>query len=329
MLGWLERSPAYYQMNLHGNKEETESKALERGSLLHLYVEKPEDFVVAEFKKPGEKTAKFIEEIVSLEKASSELEMKVPKEDLYKQAYDKVGFSYSLSKMMEIFREKRQQQYYKYLKTDGNKVVLSSTDHYLITNAINAIRNSKIMREMLFMEEFNPSLIALSEMESYFDYSVYSPYVDELITVPCKARLDKVFIDEQNKKIIIVDLKTTSSNPYGALIRIGKSGKAYLDFKGTGWLQSVLTWGYHRQNFFYLEAARKELEAKFPGFTYEFYFAVVELGNTFDTAVYQLNGILVYEYAKKELEDLLARYHYHQKTGNWRTPIGGDKIILA
>jgi hypothetical protein len=113
----------------------------------------------------------------------------------------------------------------------GNKKVISSSD-IVTLNTIERNFNSNPYTSGCFIQP-NGDIEVINKLVIQFTVE------DRL----CKAELDKVIIDHQNKTVSPIDLKTTSDNPYN-------------------FNYSFFKYGYHVQSAWYTEALRQWLVSK-------------------------------------------------------------------
>ena len=318
MLGWLEQGPAYYLSKLNNDEEKEISKSLENGSIIHSYIEDPSAFVIAEADKVTGKMGAYIEEFART--GDSE------------KAYKKAEFSISKEKVEDSFKkEDKNQVYYNYLlltKTDS--IILTKDQKSLIQNVINVINNTPLFLKTLGLD-FVKNKELYNEVECYWDYKLKG------LSIPVKAKPDVILVDHVQKIIEVSDLKTTSSRPDGILIPVlsqeNLTGKAYLDYKGTHWMDKYLKYRYYRQKFFYTEAVKncepfKSLYEK--GYKIIFNFAVICTGTGYGTAVYtdlspDMAPLDRPFYAKEEIEYLLLEYHKYIVENN---PVPTKSLLL-
>ena len=122
-------------------------------------------------------------------------------------AYDS---SYSNKKSNEIkIKEAKEiidsnQEYLKYLENADTKKVISFADLTLLKTIKSNLQEHKKANELLF--DFADSYEVHNEFHINWEY----PNASEFGDLSCKSLLDRVMIDKVNKKIILIDLKTTS-----------------------------------------------------------------------------------------------------------------------
>jgi hypothetical protein len=176
--------------------------------------------------------------------------------------------------------------YFEFLKEAEGKIMLTHDDY----------EKANLCKQSLALNDMANSLLWWSgthynEQEVYFEYE----------GVDCKSKIDKIVIDDDNKKIKLVDLKTTSKNVYN----FGKSVEYY---------------DYDRQLYFYTQAVRAFLGDKYKDYEIECYFVVVQTTSLNESAVYLVSeGIL--ERGKEKFTNLFNRLKFHLDTQNFEVPI--------
>ncbi len=304
MLGWLDRSPAYYLSRINGDAEEKESKSLERGKLLHYYLESPDSFIVEDFDRPTEGAVGFLNAYYECNDVE--------------RAKEKSSHGWSVKVLKEkILDSESGKKYLEFLAGSKDKLVLSKEQKYLIDNAIKSIKNNPIVAPLVY----DTTGEIYNELELYWEKQLTSGRVN------CKGKLDKVKVDHSKKIIRVIDYKSTSKTPFGKLIKVHSFGDAQLDYSGTGWFTSFLNYKYYRQAGMYYDGIKHHFaELIEKGYKIEFLFVVIELGGPFDVAVYSITDSLI-GYGLSDQSDLLNQFIYYQTTGDWSTPYGFNKIV--
>lgn len=270
-LGWLKQSPILFKNSTTFGYEKKDNLSLERGSLLHLFILEPQKFIVADIKPITGMLGTFIKEM--------------SKSDDLEQAYKKSGFTLSLEKVKENFMKEESQSYYKFLKQSDGKLAIPSRTKYLLDKAKDNLIANKKSNDLLF----NDFIHSKNNIEIYIEYVIEFLYEG----VNCKAKIDKFFIDHKNKKIILVDLKTT--------------GKPMYKFK-----ESFLFYEYNRQLAFY----KKAIQLKF-GLDYDFeiFIVAVALDTAHDeAAVFKISNELI-KSGEDSYNNLINLYKEHLKYG--------------
>lgn len=308
MLGWLDRSPAYYLQKLSYNAEEKETKSLEYGKLLHTYFEKPDAFIVEDFEKPTGKAGEFLDAYFLLK-------------DI-KKAKDKINHGWSEDVLKnKVLDSKDGQKYLDFLKLSSDRLALTKDQKYKLDGAIKSLNNNPLVTELLY-----------SDLESYNEQEIYweeNPYINNTqYEVKCKGKLDKIILDHKKKKIIIIDLKSTSDTPYGNLVKTHSTSDPQIDYKASGWFISFMKYKYYRQAGMYTKAINVYFKDLIKDdYKIEFIFIVSELGKSFDTAVYKVSDTMI-GYGIAEVDRLITDYNFYKQMNEWNIPQQYKKIRI-
>lgn len=293
MLGWLKRSPVYFKACVEKKFEQKETTSLERGTLLHTYILEPEKFIVADIEPVGGMMGEFIRHLAA----------GVPSAE----AHQKVGFKYSLAKVIENLEKPENQTYYNFLLEATDKLVISKNDKYIIERCKESIVNNKTASNLLFHTE--------GDVEIYNEYEIFE---DDFIVkgFKAKAKLDRVIVNRKEGWAIISDLKTTSKTCYGELRRLHDTGVPSIDYYATGFMSSYIGYNYYRQQAYYAALALKHFGVE----SVTSFVIPVETNGMFECAVYKQSrefGMM----GLNEIKSLISRYMWHEKTDIWTLPM--------
>lgn len=130
------------------------------------------------------------------------------------------------------------QDYHKQNVESKNLIPLSNDQYENIKNNVNALKESEFTKQY-----FNGST---EDWDIYYQFPIIWEYFDKVLnmTIHCKSLLDILIIDNKNKKIYPIDLKTT-----------GKEVEKFPD--------SFIYWNYYIQSSFYTDAV-KYLKNQYP-----------------------------------------------------------------
>ncbi len=212
-LSTFKKGPKYYQdLYITKKRERTTGPALIFGSLLDCLLFTPKDFdnnfkIVEKVEVTG-KLGLFIENLAKIEQTCDEERSKnllifdFTKEELYENAYRTAGFKEAIKNVIADFNKPIPQKYYEYQKElakgeQGKKFV--SNEEYLKAQQIISMLNTNTFTQKVFKK---PGF-------SQFKIEWYHQLFPE---IPFISILDYVYIDDKNKKIYIIDLKTTGEN---------------------------------------------------------------------------------------------------------------------
>ena len=204
-IGWfIKKGPKYLKEMLNNEREGLKLPQLEKGTMIHEYILQPEefwkDYIILDFEVPKVKQQKdFCEAYVS--------SLELLEDDKKLQAYRS---SYTNTKSNEIALKEaselciKYENYIKYLKQKDDKKVISFADLNLLKNIKKNLEEHKKANELLY--KYPNTFEVHNEFHINWEY----PHAFEDKELSCKSLLDRVMIDHENKKIILIDLKTTS-----------------------------------------------------------------------------------------------------------------------
>lgn len=287
-IGWfIKYGPAYLHKMLTNPPEEDGTAAMKRGTMIHMYLLQPEEFVetyeqldITEPKSVNQK--KFCELVAN----SIELEPDLALLSAYKGAYSTVGQSddLMLSKAKEMASTLK--SYITYLKNENRKIKISRYDVAMLENIRDNVENHKLAKELL-----NPS-----EGETHHEFHINWEFRD----VKCKSLLDSINFNIENKICTIVDLKTT--------VHIGC------------FEESMKEYDYLRQLCFYWMAARwyilNELNENPILWEYAFYIVAIDTVGDNEIRVFKITEEQLFT-RSNVITNTLDEIRWHQETGNW------------
>ena len=198
--------PIKFIAYLEGKKEEKESKALERGKVLHKYAENKDSFIIADFEKPSSpKKLDLIGVLWNEDYNSATYQIYL------EEAAIAVGY-----KRPPKFLEKDDLAYLDHLhQIASGKNVLTRQDKAIVESQVNALESNAIAYKY-FLGDVDDGCELYKEMWINFKIKrkieTSIPGFDEStkeIELKCKALLDSVYIDHNLKEIVVTDLKTT------------------------------------------------------------------------------------------------------------------------
>lgn len=287
-IGWfIKYGPAYLHKMLTNPPEEDGTAAMKRGTMIHMYLLQPEEFVetyeqldITEPKSINQK--KFCELVAN----SVELEPDLALLNAYKGAYSTIGQSddLMLSKAKEMASTLK--SYIAYLKDENHKIKISRYDVAMLENIRDNVENHKLAKELL-----NPK-----EGETHHEFHINW----EFGGVKCKSLLDSINFNIENKICTIVDLKTT--------VHIGC------------FEESMKEYDYLRQLCFYWMAARwyilNELDENPLLWEYAFYIVAIDTVGDNEIRVFKITEEQLFT-RSNVITNTLDEIHWHQETGNW------------
>ena len=294
-IGWfIKNGPKYLKEMLNKEREGLKLPQLEKGTMIHEYILQPDefwkDYIILDFEVPKTKQQKdFCEAYIS--------SLELLEDDKLLQAYRS---SYSNTKSSQIALKEatelsnKYKNYIEYLKQKDNKKVISFADLNMLKTIKSNLESHKKANELLF--NYSKTFEVYNEFHINWEF----PNASELGDLSCKSLLDRVMIDHTNKKIILIDLKTTSH---------------LYDFN-----TSMNEFSYYRQLAFYWLARqwyfKYELELDVNDYDYETYIIGIQNYDNGSVRVFKLD----FERITEELpviEEAIKRIAWHKNNDLW------------
>lgn len=292
-IGWfLKNGPQYFRNMLDGKEESLSLPQLERGTMIHEYILQPEDFwndyTMLDYELPKVKQQK---DFCIAYANSLELIEDDKKIAAYKSAY-------SNSKSSEIVLKEATELCDKYasyieaLKTEKeNKKVISGADLNMLKRIKENIFNHVKAKELL---------TDMPGVESHNEFHINWELPIGEWKAPCKSLLDRCIFDHVNKKITLIDLKTTAN---------------VWNFK-----HSVEEFDYYRQITYYLMAITwymKDLEIDISDYDVEAYIVAIQTNGNYEVRVFNMFNEPELMTRKDLIIYALSELSYHYLSGNW------------
>lgn len=286
--------PKKYKLFISGKSEKKNTLSLDRGKLLHKWVENSDAFDVSEIELPSDMGIIWIKEVIRLEeenKITTEKELDVVFDKLVLIAKKNTGVYVTTTKEFTILEKFKKDflEYYTFLKYPSDKIAITKTTKNILFNCYQSLYTHPIANELLFkqLEDVN----IFNELAIYFKIEGKN----------CKSLLDRVVIDNYNKKIKIIDLKTTS--------------KAIGNYPG-----EFAYYRTYRQLAFYGKAIielLKQLEYKdIEEYEISYHIVAVETMGQFTTQVFDIDIEWINKGIQEYLE-LIKLVQWHTQTDNW------------
>ena len=268
-----------------------EGSFLDKGTMIHEYILQPEefwkDYIILDFEVPKVKQQKdFCEAYASsLELLEDEKKIKA-----YKSSYNNSkSWQIALKEATELCD--KYSQYIEYLKIKDDKKVISFADLNMLKKIEANIKAHKKANELIY----NLPVTFECHNEFHINWEV------EKFNIQCKSLLDRVCFDHVNKRIILIDLKTTQ-NVYN-------------------FAHSVEEYDYYRQIAYYGLAIQWYMQEilNLNSEEYDFEAYIIAIGK--DTN----NEIRVFDMKKDDIindkigliSDTLKRISWHISTDQW------------
>lgn len=293
-IGWfLKKGPRYYRDMLDGKEEGLKLPQLEKGTMIHEYILQPEDFwndyMILEYEIPKVKQQKDFCDWYATLKATNPLE---DNDKILLDAYNN-AYSNKLSNEAKLAIAKDfELKYSEYIKSrslEQTKKVISFADLNMLKNIKKNIDEHKKANELLTND---------SGCECHNEFHIN--WEDPKYKLPCKSLLDRVKIDHVNKKITVIDLKTTAD---------------VYNFK-----HSVETYDYYRQIAFYLLAITwymNDQEIDISDYDCEAYIIAIQTNSNNEVRVFNMLNEIELMNSKDKIFDVLSELSYHYQSNNW------------
>lgn len=290
-IGWfLKKGPRYLKDMLDGKEEVISAKYLDKGTMIHMYLLQPEEFwsnyMIIDYEKP--KTA---QQLAFCEAYFSSTE--IVEEDKLINAYKASYSGNNMSKDAMLKKAKELQlkfaEYIEFLDKNQTYTVISFVDLNMLKNIKKNI-DSHIKANELLTDQ--PGVECHNEFHINWEA--------EKQGVSCKSLLDRVKIDHANKKITLIDLKTTAD---------------VYNFK-----HSVEEYDYYRQIAFYILAFTwymKDQGYDIEDYDIEAYIVAIQSNSNNEVRVFNMLNEKELLARKDLIADTLTEISYHYQTGNW------------
>ena len=294
--------------------EDEDKKYFRVGSALDCLLTSPqnfaEEFHIVAAKRPYGYISTFVENLPTGLAPGCDL-------SLYQEAYDKSKYKSRLDKVVDTFWNNPDAlEYYNAIRDINGRQVLAKDEYDTVMHCKKRLEENEFT--LPFFVDSTPGIELLHQKDIYFKFE----------ETECKALLDGLKIDHNNKTIQVFDLKTT--------------GKSIHDFP-----ISFIQFGYFRQASFYIAAVVSwvtETRPELIDYVFlPFKFIVV------DSKPNSSYPAIIYECTEKDLQcglfggyvdkkhipgivELLEDYKYHCDTNQWDLPrkvyLNGGKRIL-
>ena len=293
-IGWfLKKGPRYLRDMLDGKEEGMSAKFLEKGTMIHEYILQPEefwkDYEILDFEVPKVKQQRDLCEYYSSHKLTDPL---ADDDKLLLEAYNN---SYNNTKSAEIRKNEAKKivetysDYINYLQISTTKKVISFADLNMLKQIKQNLQEHVAANKLLF--NVPTTYTCHNEFHINWQYK----------NIDCKSLLDRVMFDHVNKKIILIDLKTTSD---------------IYNFK-----HSVEEFDYYRQIAFYLCAITwymlNELNLNVDDYDLEAYIIAIQTNGKYEVRVFNMFNEEELLNRKNIIAKTLTEISYHINSGNW------------
>lgn len=297
-IGWfLKKGPRYLKEMLDG-KEGLKASFLDKGTMIHEYILQPEefwkDYIILDFAVPKVKQQKDLLEFYANAKMVDPL---ASEDDILLMSYNSAySNNKSIDKRIQEAKElvELYQNYIEYFRNKDSKKVISFADLNMLKAIKKNMEDHKKANELLF--KYPETFEVHNEFHINWEY----PNASTLGDLPCKSLLDRVMIDHTNKKIILVDIKTTAD---------------VYNFK-----HSIEEFDYCRQLAYYWLAIhwyfKNELKLNIEEYEYETYIVAVQSHDGYEVRVFKFNPKAIEE-RLVTIDYAIKRIAWHKNNNLW------------
>lgn len=300
-IGWfLKKGPRYLKGMLDGTIEGMKASFLDKGTMIHEYILQPEefwnDYIILDFAVPKVKQQKDLLEFYSTARLTDPF---ATEEDILLMSYNAAySNNKSIDKRIQEARElvELYKNYIEYFRNKDSKKVISFADLALLKTIKQNIQEHKKANEILF------AYPKTFEVHNEFHINWEFPNASELGDIQCKSLLDRVMIDHTNKKIILVDIKTTAD---------------IYNFK-----HSVEEFDYCRQLAYYWLAIHwyfkheLNIDLAVEDYSYETYIIAVQSHDGYEVKVFKFNPNSI-EDRLSVIDWAIKRIAWHKNNNLW------------
>lgn len=297
-IGWfLNKGPAYLHKKLSGQLEDETSQSMTKGTMIHEYLLQPEefqkDYVVWDKSRPSSTNEeKFCQALAD----SLEIEPNKSLLSAYKAAYSTSGKSDDKILSEATKKASTLKEYIEFLKSGDQREMITPYSVTQLMKIKENISNHKAACKLLLPAD-NKNVF--HEFHINWEY-ISSKYNDVEFTCPCKSLLDSVSFDYDNKKVILMDLKTTSHLHNFA--------------------DAVNTYDYTRQLYFYTKALKwyitNELHENGETWRFEWYIIAID-SLTSDIRVFTFSYKQVYGENVEKVRNAIRDIVWHKDNDLW------------
>lgn len=298
-IGWfLKKGPRYLKDMLDGTTEGLKAKFLDKGTMIHEYILQPDefwkDYIILDFTVPKVKQQKDLLEFYSTAKLTDPL---ASEDDILLMSYNTAySNNKSIDKRIKEAKElvELYKDYIEYFQNKDSKKIISFADLNMLKAIKKNMEEHKKANELLF--NYPETFEVHNEFHINWEY----PNASSLGDLPCKSLLDRVMIDHTNKKIILVDIKTTVD---------------VYNFK-----HSVEEFDYCRQLAYYWLAIhwyfKNELKLNIEEYEYETYIVAVQSHDGYEVRVFKFNSKAIEE-RLVTIDYAIKRIAWHKNNNLW------------
>lgn len=289
-------TPMKFKAFIDNLAEKQDGEKLRLGTIVHQIVLEPEKYQVATIEFPTETIKTLVDTVyeanlISLDNTGlAETELKDYEKEIITCAKNmNYGQSWKEDTLVKKVLDGGN-DYYEFLKRSKGKLIVDS-DTFAQATSCKAAVNSN--------EDATHLLVSSGNFDGYNELEVFWTDTTGVQPIDCKAKLDRLIINEKQKKFYIVDLKTTSKS-------ISLFRRSFEAFK------------YYRQLSFYKRAAHEWLKQQGKddyGFAGAFIITVESFGHN-ECMVFPVSMKYIHA-GGAEIVKVLKRISWHYQNTNW------------
>lgn len=297
-LSWFKVSPLYCFKRMQGEIEDEEKSYFNTGKQIHMALLEPEEFnkiyTVLDSDIPrNESQKKFCDSYLShLRLGAEEKEASIL---AYKENYSTTNKSdNAIAKDIERLLNKLN-EYISYLKAKEEYVeVLSKSKYELIQSVVSTVKTHK--KAKLLFEEPN-EITSTSDVQTFNETPIYweYPIVVKGEGIKCKSLIDRLIIDHKEKKVTLIDFKTSS--------KLGKFKEEFELFE------------YYRQLSFYWMAINSCF-TNVANYKKETFIVACSTVEPYECKVFSIEDQYLEE-GTKQVKELMSQISWHVISGKW------------
>jgi hypothetical protein len=301
-LKWFQQSPLYFKKLLDDEIQQEKIYWMEERSQIHAYILEPElfgtEYVFMDYDIPVNQQQKdFCNSLVHTKKGNKEEKLR----NAYTSAYS--SKSKSDDKILEEAKalETKYKSYLQFLRKTmfDDTVIIKQNKKELFDQCKECIVKHKSASQLMLNEEH----LAFGNTDKLFIANEFHiDWIHESTQLECKSLIDRLIIDNENKRIILIDLKTCDS---------------FTEFQ-----ERVLKYNYDRQFAFYWMAISWYLNSlgwtfeKFQEYNKESYVVAIKIKDLVEAKVLEIPAILLNS-ATEEINNIMSDLKWHYENDKW------------
>ncbi len=298
-------SPKKFLDFINEDIEKEENVSMERGSLIHKYVEDRDSFQVLEIDKPSEKLGEVADNIIQglLKYNNGKIPSKIESEDeslnnLILNTCREIGWNPKWGNDA-IIKNAAKPEVKSYIKLmldieSTGKIPMTKATKIIVEKCTQSLENHSKVSACLFANEIPEGVTIYKEKAIQWQMQLE----ESDVIFDCKAKIDNFELDFTNKIVRLKDLKSGAFS----ISNFDSTFKYRRIYRQLAWYKKAIT-EYCKQNnidILYWE--------------WEFYIIAVETKDEFRSAIFTVPQSWIFK-GISEYNDLLNRFIFHKKNG--------------